>query len=96
MLKRSALKNGTMRYTFTLPADQPPGDVSVVGTFNDWEPGTHTLVADGEGQRRASVTLPPGEHRFRYLATGGLWFDDDGADHVDEHGGVLRVPSQVN
>jgi hypothetical protein len=38
-----------------------------------------------------SVILPPGAHRFRYLATGGLWFDDDTADLVDHHGSVLQL-----
>jgi hypothetical protein len=37
------------------------------------------------------VTLPAGEHRFRYLATGGVWFDDTAADRLDDDGGLLRV-----
>jgi hypothetical protein len=44
-----------------------------------------------DGTRSISVTLPPGEHRFRYLATGGRWFDDHGADRVDPAGCTLRV-----
>ena len=76
MIKRSRLFGVKTRVTFCLPADQPYGDVSVVGTFNDWTPGTHRLVKRSDGTRTISVTLPPGEHRFRYLATGGVWFDD--------------------
>jgi hypothetical protein len=37
------------------------------------------------------VTLPPGEHRFRYLATGGVWLDDDTADRVEADASVLRT-----
>jgi len=41
--------------------------------------------------RSVSVTLPPGEHRFRYLATGGIWFDDHTADTVDAHATVISL-----
>jgi hypothetical protein len=29
--------------------------------------------------------------RFRYLADGGRWFDDDNADARDEHGCLVSV-----
>jgi Glycogen recognition site of AMP-activated protein kinase len=64
---------------------------TVVGTFNDWTPGRHQLVARRNGTRSVSVILPPGEHRFRYLATDGLWFDDHNADAVDENAGVISL-----
>jgi hypothetical protein len=91
MIKRSRLFGMNTRVTFTLPADQPAGEVSVVGTFNDWTPGRHQLVQRRNGTRSVSVNLPPGEHRFRYLATGGVWFDDHTADMIDEQAGVLRL-----
>ena len=93
MIRRSRLFGTKTRVTFTLPAAETPpeGVVSVVGTFNDWTPGQHELVPRRDGSRSVSVTLPAGEHRFRYLATGGLWFDDSAADRVDATGGLLRV-----
>jgi 1,4-alpha-glucan branching enzyme len=91
MIKRSPLFGQKTRVTFALPTDQPVGDVSVVGTFNDWTPGRHQLLPRRNGTRTVSVALPPGEHRFRYLATGGVWFDDDGADGLDAHAGVIRL-----
>ncbi len=91
MIKRSRLFGMNTRVTFTLPADQPVGEVSVVGTFNDWTPGRHQLVQRRNGTRSVSVNLPPGEHRFRYLATNGVWFDDQAADHIDDHGAVIRL-----
>lgn len=91
MIKRSRLFGAKTRVTFSLPADQPAGDVSVVGTFNDWTPGQHRLVPRRNGTRTVSVTLPPGEHQFRYLATGGVWFDDQGADRVDAQAGTIRI-----
>ncbi|MEV4542694.1 isoamylase early set domain-containing protein [Micromonospora echinaurantiaca] len=91
MIKRNRLFGNQTRVTFCLPRDTPPGTVSVVGCFNDWQPGRHELVARRDGTRTVTVKLGPGEYRFRYLATGGLWLDDDSADEVDERGGLLRL-----
>ncbi len=91
MLSRAPLFGGKNRITFSLPASEPAGAVSVVGDFNAWEPGRHELVPRRNGRRSVSVVLPPGEHRFRYLATGGVWFDDHTADEVDAHGGTIRL-----
>ena len=91
MIKRSRLFGAKTRVTFSIPADRLPGTVSVVGTFNDWTPGYHQLVPRRDGTHSVSVTLPAGEHRFRYLATGGVWFDDHTADGVDSSGGIIRL-----
>jgi len=91
MIRRSRLFGAKTRVTFSLSADKPAGVVSVVGTFNGWTPGSHQLVPRRDGTRSVSVTLSPGEHRFRYLATDGLWFDDHSADEVDSLGGTLRL-----
>ncbi|MEU4480010.1 isoamylase early set domain-containing protein [Micromonospora sp. NPDC023966] len=91
MIKRNKLFGNQIRVTFCLPRDTPPGTVSVVGCFNDWQPGRHELVARRDGTRTVTVRLGPGEYRFRYLATGGVWLDDESADQVDERGGTLRL-----
>lgn len=91
MIKRSRLFGAKTRVTFTLPADEPAGEVSVVGTFNDWTPGQHLLVARRNGTRSVSVTLAPGEYRFRYLATGDVWFDDDTADRIEDNASVIQL-----
>ena len=71
-------RDGTIRVTFALPADEPAGAVSVVGSFNDWNPFAHPLRVRANRTRSASVTIPSGSTlRFRYLADGGRWFDDD-------------------
>jgi 1,4-alpha-glucan branching enzyme len=73
-------RSGTVRVTFALPADQPRGAVSVVGDFNDWNPFAHPLRRRANGTRSAGVTVPAGSMlRFRYLAEGGVWFDDETA-----------------
>jgi hypothetical protein len=91
MIKRSRLFGAKTRVTFTLPADEPDGDVSVVGTFNDWTPGLHPLVVRRNGTRSVSVVLPAGEHRFRYLATGDVWLDDQTADRIEDNASVIEV-----
>ncbi|WP_344416650.1 isoamylase early set domain-containing protein [Pseudonocardia ailaonensis] len=80
--------------TFSLPGHEPAGPVSVVGEFNSWEPGRHELVRRRNGTRSISIVLPPGEHRFRYLATDGVWLDDESADVVDGRGSLVRVSAR--
>jgi 1,4-alpha-glucan branching enzyme len=71
-------QDGFVRITFTLPADEPDGAVSVVGNFNDWDPFAHPLRKRANRTRSAAVTVPAGSTlHFRYLAEGGRWFDDE-------------------
>ncbi len=91
LLTRTRLFGGRTRVTFRLAADEPEGTVSVVGDFNGWQPGAAELVRRRNGTRTVTLSFPPGEHRFRYLATGGVWFDDDTADRVDPQGSLLRL-----
>jgi 1,4-alpha-glucan branching enzyme len=93
VIRRTPAKGGeTVRVTFALPVDTTPHAVSVVGDFNAWTPGRHTLVKRSNGTRSVSVALEQGSTtRFRYLADGGRWFDDTDADALDPEGGLLRV-----
>ncbi len=84
-------KSGLVQLTFTVPVEDVPGPVSVVGDFNGWDPYAHPMpVENGVHQVRIAV----GAHEpvcFRYLAEGGVWFDDADADYHDERGGHLRA-----
>jgi hypothetical protein len=93
VLRRTPVRGtGSVRLTFTLPLETPPGPVSVVGDFNSWRPGAHLLVRRTNGTRSASVTVAAGSTlRFRYLGPDGLWFDDDHADELDHRGGLVSV-----
>jgi hypothetical protein len=91
MIKRSKLFGSKTRVTFSLPADQPSGPVSVVGTFNDWVPGLHELKARRNGTRTISLQLEAGQYSFRYLGAGGVWMDDEHADGFGPQGGELRL-----
>ena len=86
-------RSGAVRVTFVLPATEPAGSVSVVGDFNDWNPHAHPLRMRGNGVRSAVVTLPAGTTlRFRYLAEGGIWFDDETARERDAQDAVVTIP----
>ncbi|MFD7559082.1 MULTISPECIES: isoamylase early set domain-containing protein [unclassified Streptomyces] len=83
MLERTLKKDRT-EVTFILPADTPAGPVSVVGDFNDWQPGVHTLQLRKDGRRAVMVALPrESVHLFRYLAAGDYWFNDEGAGDLE-------------
>ncbi|MFF4393055.1 isoamylase early set domain-containing protein [Streptomyces sp. NPDC001552] len=91
MLERKPRKDRT-EVTFVLPADTPPGPVSVVGDFNGWQPDTHTLTPRSDGNRAVTVTLPRGsEHSFRYLAAGDHWFNEESADAHDGVNSCVRT-----
>jgi hypothetical protein len=93
VIKTSKLgRNGTVRITFALPADEPSGPVSVVGSFNDWNPLTHPLRKRANRTRSAAVTVQAGSTlHFRYLAEGGVWFDDDSVSAQDGRDAVITV-----
>jgi hypothetical protein len=78
---------GQTKVQLVLPDDVHDGPVSAVGTFNDWTPGRHRLIRRSNGTRSVTVTVASGQElRFRYLGSGGRWFDDP-----DACDGIIRV-----
>ena len=85
-------KSGATKVQFVLPDDVHEGPVSAVGTFNGWDPGKHRLVRRSNGTRSVSVAVPAGETvTFRYLGSGGRWFDDPEVTDHSHEGAVVRV-----
>jgi 1,4-alpha-glucan branching enzyme len=85
-------RDGTVRVTFALPADEPAGSVSVVGSFNDWDPFAHPLRRRANRTRSVAVTVPVGSTlHFRYLAEGGRWFDDESIPAADGRDVAITV-----
>ncbi|MDQ2846302.1 MAG: isoamylase [Actinomycetota bacterium] len=81
---------------FALAADIHDGPVSVVGSFNHWTPGEHVLQEHPDGTRSARVTIDPdtdADIHFRYLGSGGVWFDDPDSDTI-EFGSITGGPAQ--
>ena len=85
-------QDGMIRVTFALPDGEPRGPVSVVGDFNEWDPFAHPLRRRANQTRSASVTVPPGSTlRFRYLAEGGIWFNDETVDSRHDRDATITV-----
>jgi hypothetical protein len=85
-------KTSAAKIRFVLPDDVHDGPVSAVGTFNNWTPGKHKLVRRANGTRSVTLTVEPGQEvRFRYLGSGGRWFDDPEVSEISADGAVVRV-----
>jgi 1,4-alpha-glucan branching enzyme len=93
VLKQTAApKSSGKRLTFSLPADHPVQNISVVGTFNNWTPGANPLRRRSNGTVSASVTVPAGSTvQFRYLGENGQWFDEPEADRITSEGSLVQV-----
>jgi hypothetical protein len=82
----------TVKVTFALPLGQTAGGCSVVGDFNEWQPGMHEMRRRANGTRSASVTVPRGTSiRFRYLDENGHWFNDPEVAELEGLDSVLSV-----
>lgn len=77
-LSPSRNADGTQEVVFVLPALNAT-DVSVVGTFNSWEP---TALSDEnqDGIWMASIPLPPGRYEYAFVIDGRWWGQDPLAD----------------
>jgi len=77
----------TFSYTVA-PGAEAPTSVSVVGAFNQWEPGHTELVEVSPGRWEGSVALPPGAHPYR-LAEFFAWSQDGFAQEVCDPNATL-------
>jgi 1,4-alpha-glucan branching enzyme len=98
VLKRQSCgADGSLKVTFVLPASENERPVSVLGSFNDWDPLVHPLKRRSNGTRSVTVEVPAGNvFQFKYLADGGEWFCDPDADAVEveeysAHNSLLRT-----
>ncbi len=61
--------------------------VSVVGTFNGWDPLAHPLQGpDREGVWNLRLPLPPGRYRYMFVLDGVRWVTDPDAVASEEDG----------
>jgi hypothetical protein len=82
------------RVRFVVAANDHPGVVSVVGSFNGWTPGLDDLVPQADGTRAVTVGVSYGVAlTFRYLAENGGWFDDPDADEITAQGCRINASS---
>ncbi len=70
-------------------------EVSVVGDFNDWQPGVNPMKRQPDGGWTVQVTLHHGHHLYRFLVDGTSVLDPRaagvGRDSSNERASVLAV-----
>ena len=81
MIRKKKVSADTMEVTFILSAPIEGQSVSVVGDFNEWQPGALHFDMKPDNTFSATTSLPVGrQYAFRYLTEHGRWFDEDAAD----------------
>jgi 1,4-alpha-glucan branching enzyme len=72
----------TVRFVLAAPDAH---QVSVAGTFNQWDPHATPLVRSaGNGVWSATITLPAGQHQYAFVVDGERWVPDPTAPAVDD------------
>jgi 1,4-alpha-glucan branching enzyme len=72
----------TVRFVLFAPDAQ---QVSLAGTFNQWDPAATPLVRTGTpGVWSATLILPAGQHQYAFVVDGARWVADPGAPAVDD------------
>jgi hypothetical protein len=90
MIRSKKVDTDRVRVTFALPEKEISGRTSVVGDFNEWQPGRHELRRRANGTRSAWIEVPTGSTlRFKYLGEGDRWFTDEQVGQFDQHGNCV-------
>jgi 1,4-alpha-glucan branching enzyme len=83
-LKKRYLKTKPVcKVTFRVPKTvaKDASSISIVGEFNDWQPGATLMKSLKSGEFTATVDLVAGnEYQFRYLIDDQTWENDGKAD----------------
>ncbi|HEV8693021.1 MAG TPA: isoamylase early set domain-containing protein [Lysobacter sp.] len=72
--KLTKSKTAAVEQTFAFKA-HAASSVLLVGDFTHWQRSPVSLRKHSDGIWRVAVSLPPGEHRYRFLVD-GEWRDD--------------------
>ena len=72
--KLTTTKSAAVEQTFAFKAPTA-SSVKVAGDFTNWQKNRISLRKHPDGIWRATVSLTPGEHRYRFLVD-GEWRDD--------------------
>ncbi len=62
---------------FRFPGTLAPraGRVSVVGSFNGWDPKAHLLTKTANGDWTITIYLPPGRTVYQFSVDAAFWLD---------------------
>lgn len=70
--------DGSWPVRFMLAPDDASGATSVriAGTFTAWQGGAIAMRRGADGGFDATVSVPPGEHRYKFIVDGTRWIAD--------------------
>ncbi|MBP5319683.1 MAG: isoamylase early set domain-containing protein [Kiritimatiellae bacterium] len=92
-VKKAAPK--TQRVTFSVRADVG-STVYLAGDFNDWDPTVKPMTdKKGDGLFTTTVSLPPGDHQYKFVINGTWCADPDCPDWVQNELGTLNSVKRV-
>lgn len=57
-------------------------EVSVGGTFNDWNPNQTPMRKSADGTWRVTLRVPPGSYEYKFVVD-GKWLCEPGVDEFD-------------
>lgn len=85
---QTATTGRKVRFDLTV---QPGCQVYVAGTFNNWNPTANALKDNpGSGHCKATLTLPPGRHEYKFVVNGTWMADPKSPDAVPDGFGSLN------
>jgi 1,4-alpha-glucan branching enzyme len=82
---------GTITFCFT--ASSGTQEVSVAGTFSQWNPVAMKKLRGGSFA--VTIPIPPGRHEYRFIVDGRWTTDSDNANHVANPYGTFNSIVQV-
>jgi 1,4-alpha-glucan branching enzyme len=84
--KAPAKKSAARSVKFLLKAKAADW-VSVVGSFNDWDPDKGGMKRGPDGIWTKTLSLKPGAYEYKFMVDGEWWADPDNPDFCyNEHG----------
>ena len=72
-------------------------NLTLVGSFNNWNPEHDPMLAEGNGMFRRKIKLEAGEYIYKFIAEGKWMLDKYNSEtrfdpNIQELGSFLKVP----
>jgi 1,4-alpha-glucan branching enzyme len=93
-MKTTRLSTTKRKVNFSLDAPTLK-QVSLVGDFNEWDPGKHKMKKALSGQWKKTVVLPPGTYEYKFFADGQWIVDPENKDSRYNKYGTLNSIVEV-
>jgi 1,4-alpha-glucan branching enzyme len=61
-------------------------EISIAGSFNNWDPMIHHLSENPEGLWRIVIPLPRGRYQYMFVIDRTVWIPDPGSEMTIEDG----------